>query len=203
MDITWKYINKGKVMSILSDVEIKELCLVQENAMIYPYVDHQVRIKDGDKIISYGQSSYGYDIRLADEFKIFTNINSSIIDPLNFADNTYADYRGDYCIIPPNSYVLGRTIEVFNMPRDITGVCVGKSTYARCGVLINVTPIEAGFIGQVVIEISNSTPLPVKVYANMGIAQLLFFRGNVECLVSYADGNRKYQNQFGIQTALL
>lgn len=150
------------------------------------------------KIISFGLSSFGYDVRLDRKFKIFTNINSALIDPLNFDEKCLVDFEGDYVIVPPNSYVLGNTVESFNIPNDIQVICVGKSTYARAGVIINVTPIEAGFSGQVVIEISNSTPLPVKVYANMGIAQFLFLQGDSPCEVSYADRNGKYQNQTGI-----
>lgn len=260
-------------MSILSDRQIKELCIIPEfitegdefitssrwpteeeksnfKPMISPYVSGQVRIKeletleefytrmgdliqalpedhidkgrevlricwDGDildneevkqnieKVISYGQSSFGYDVRLADEFKIFTNVNSIIIDPLDFDQACCVDHKGPFCIIPPNSYILGRTMETFDMPRDITAVCLGKSTYARVGAIVNVTPIEAGFVGTVVIEISNSTSLPLKVYAGMGIAQFLFFKGDDECKVSYADRDGKYQGQTGIQTALV
>lgn len=156
-----------------------------------------------EKIISYGLSSFGYDVRLADEFKVFTNINSSIIDPLSFDSKCLVDLKGSYCIIPPNSYVLGRTIEEFNIPRDVQVICLGKSTYARCGAIVNVTPIEAGFSGPIVIEISNSTSLPLKIYANMGISQFVFFQGNEPCEVSYADRDGKYQNQSGIQTALV
>jgi dCTP deaminase len=153
-----------------------------------------------EKIISYGTSSFGYDVRLGSKFKIFTNVNSAIIDPLNMPDTAYVDFEGDICVIPPNSYVLGHTLETFEIPRDVTAICVGKSTYARAGCGINVTPIEAGFKGQVVIEISNLTPLPMKVYANMGIAQFLFFRG-LPCEVSYGDRAGKYQGQTGITTA--
>lgn len=190
-------------MTILSDSEIIELCS-SPDGMITPFVSHQVRVdENGRKILSYGLSSYGYDVTLANEFKIFTNINSVIIDPLDFKNATCVDHQGEYCIIPPNSYILGRTREHFHMPKDITAICVGKSTYARAGCIVNVTPIEAGFEGQVVIELSNATNLPLKVYAGMGIAQFLFFKGNRECSVSYADGNRKYQGQTGIQTPIV
>lgn len=154
-----------------------------------------------EKIISYGLSSHGYDVRLGRKFKIFSNIKSVISDPLNMSDDCYVDHEGDFCIIPPNSYILGYTIETFNMPRDVIAICLGKSTYARAGAAINVTPIEAGFCGQVVIEISNLTPLPLKVHAEMGIAQFLFLRSSEPCEVSYADRAGKYQNQTGITTA--
>jgi dCTP deaminase len=165
--------------------------------------DIDVGLQIKEKIISYGQSSYGYDVRLADEFKIFTNINNALIDPLNMSNQCYVDHKGSYCIIPPNSYILGRTIETFDMPKDVTAICLGKSTYARCAAIINVTPIEAGFKGQVVIEISNASNLPLKVYAGMGIAQFLFLKGDITCDVSYADRGGKYQNQVGLQTALV
>lgn len=166
--------------------------------MIEPSVSESVRVVDGEKVMSFGPSSYGYDVRLADDFKIFTNINSTIIDPKSLSDKTYIDHKGPYCIIPPNSYILGHTIETFNIPDNVTCVCLGKSTYARAGAIVNVTPIEAGFKGQVVIEISNATNLPLKVYANEGIAQFLFFRGEERCDVSYSDRSGKYQNQMGI-----
>lgn len=159
-------------------------------------------ITDQQKIISYGTSSMGYDVRLGDTFKIFTNVNSAIIDPLNMPDTAYVDHKGDFVIIPPNSYVLGPTIEYFRMPEDTIAICVGKSTYARAGCAINVTPIEPGFEGNVVIEIANQTPLPMKVYANMGIAQFMFFRGE-PCEISYAKRAGKYQGQQGIQTAIV
>ena len=171
--------------------------------MIYPFVENSVREDNEKKIISYGLSSYGYDVRLQNKFKIFTNINSAIIDPLNFDETTHVDHEGEYCIIPPNSYILGVTVEKFNIPRDVMVVCVGKSTYARCGAIINVTPIEPEFNSYIVIEISNSTNLPLKVYANQGIAQFLFFQGNQPCEVSYLDRNGKYLNQEGIQTAIV
>lgn len=166
--------------------------------MISSAVDSSIREVDGVKIFSYGLSSYGYDVRLAEDFKIFTNINSAIIDPKALSAQTYVDHTGPYCIIPPNSYILGHTVESFNIPDDIMAICLGKSSYARAGVLINTTPIEAGFVGQVVIEIANVTNLPIKVYANEGIAQFLFLRGNERCDVSYGDRAGKYQNQQGI-----
>lgn len=176
--------------------------------MIAPYIPGQVRAVESElaapkKIVSYGTSSFGYDVRLADKFKIFTNINNGIIDPLAVNDKCYVDFEGDKCIIPPNSYVLGHTIETFDIPRDVMVICLGKSTYARCGAIVNVTPIEAGFRGQVVIEISNATNLPLVVHANQGIAQFLFFQSDEACEVSYADRGGKYQDQRGIQTALV
>lgn len=155
----------------------------------------------GEKIISWGLTSMGYDVRLADTYKVFSNINNAIIDPLKMSDDCYVDRQGEFCIIPPNSYILGHTIETFDIPRDVIAVCVGKSTYARAGIAINVTPIEPGFKGQVVIEIANQTPLPAKVYAGMGIAQFLFYQSDEPCEVSYADRDGKYQNQKGITTA--
>lgn len=171
--------------------------------MITPFVPGQVRVDaEGKKIVSYGTSSMGYDVRLANKFKIFTNIDNAIVDPLNMPETSYVDREGDSVIIPPNSYILGHTIETFNIPRDIMVVCVGKSTYARVGCAVNVTPIEPGFSGQVVIEVSNLTPLPLKVYSGQGIAQFLFLKGN-PCETSYADRMGKYQNQSGVQTALV
>lgn len=188
--------------------------------MIEPFVSGQVRVANvrslsfpdepdvivdvnikRQKIVSYGTSSFGYDVRLGRKFKIFTNINSGVIDPLEMDDKCYVDFEGDTCIIPPNSYVLGHTIETFNIPRDVMVICLGKSTYARCGAIVNTTPIEAGFSGQVVIEISNATNLPLKIHANQGIAQFLFFQSDEPCETSYADRGGKYQNQRGITTA--
>ena len=167
--------------------------------------------KDGvlvkQKVLSWGLSSYGYDVRLDNEFKIFTNrnsyVNNLIIDPLNFDDKCCVDHKGPYCIIPPNSYILGKTKEYFKIPRNVSVICVGKSTYARVGAIVNVTPIEAGFEGNIVIEISNATSLPLKVYAEMGISQFIFFQGDVPCEVSYADRGGKYQGQTTVQTALI
>lgn len=192
-------------MSILNDREIRELCL-NDDPMIIPFQAGQIKtdIFEGKerRIISSGTSSMGYDVTLDRKFKIFTNINNSIIDPLDIDENCYVDREGDYVIIPPNSYVLGSTIETFKIPRDIMIICLGKSTYARAGCIINVTPIEPGFEGNVVIEIANTTTLPMKVYAGMGIAQFLFLKGN-PCEVSYADRKGKYQGQSGITTALV
>ena len=170
--------------------------------MIHPFTSKNLRCDEsGNRIISKGLSSFGYDVTLGNKFKIFTNINGGVIDPLNMPNNCYADFEGDSCIIPPNSYLLGYTVEYFHIPDDVVVVCVGKSTLARAGLLINVTPIEPGFQGQVVIEISNLTNLPVKVYANQGVAQFLFYQGSERCTTSYADKKGKYQNQTGITTA--
>jgi len=189
-------------MSILSDRQITELCVGVEKPMIAPFSSAQNKIDaDGRRIISWGCSSYGYDVRLGSNYKIFTNVNGCIIDPLNMTDAYYVDRQGDYCIIPPNSYVLGHTVETFNIPRDVLAIVIGKSTYARAGCIVNCTPLEPGFIGNIVLEICNPTPLPLKIYANMGIAQFVFLQGSEECLTSYADRLGKYQGQTGITTA--
>jgi dCTP deaminase len=171
--------------------------------MISPFFKEQVREVDGQKIVSYGLSSYGYDVRLGRKFKIFSNALNGMIDPLNPDPNCFVEHEGDFCIIPPNSYILGHTLETFNIPQDILTVCLGKSTYARLAAIVNVTPIEPGFKGEVVIEIANCSTLPLKVYAGMGIAQFLFFRGDRPCRTSYADRGGKYQGQTGVQTALV
>ena len=168
--------------------------MATEQHMIEPFVDGQVR----DGVISYGVSSYGYDIRVADEFKIFTNVYSAIVDPKNFNPQSMVDFRGEVCIIPPNSFALARTVEYFRIPRSILTICVGKSTYARCGIIVNVTPFEPEWEGYVTLEISNTTPLPAKIYANEGIAQVLFFDGDEICEISYADRKGKYQKQQSI-----
>ncbi len=165
-----------------------------EHGMIEPFEDRQVR----EGVISYGLSSYGYDIRVADEFKVFTNINSTVVDPKNFDARSFVDVKADICIIPPNSFALARTVEYFRIPRDVLTVCVGKSTYARCGLIVNVTPFEPEWEGYVTLEISNTTPLPAKVYANEGISQVLFFQSDEVCEVSYADKKGKYQGQQGL-----
>ena len=165
-----------------------------EHGMIEPFEDRQVR----DGVVSYGLSSYGYDIRVADEFKVFTNINSTVVDPKNFDARSFVDVKSDICIIPPNSFALSKTVEYFRIPRDVLTVCVGKSTYARCGLIVNVTPFEPEWEGFVTLEISNTTPLPAKVYANEGIAQVLFFQSDETCEVSYADKKGKYQRQQGL-----
>jgi len=165
-----------------------------EKGMIKPFEDRQVR-KGG---ISYGLSSYGYDIRIADEFKIFTNINTTIVDPKSFDPRSFVDYQGEVAVIPPNSFALGRSVEYFKIPRNVLTICVGKSTYARCGIITNVTPFEPEWEGYVTLEISNTTPLPAKIYANEGIAQVLFFESDEICETSYADRQGKYQGQQGI-----
>lgn len=183
---------------LLCDKSIKKLI---DMGVIVNAVHGQVKELDGRKIVSYGLSSAGYDVRLAPTFKVFNNLKPTIIDPLNFDGDSLIETEGEYCIIPPNSYMLGHTIEIFDVPRDILIECVGKSTYARCGLLVGITPIEPGFKGQVVIEVANTTPLPVKVYANMGIAQFLFHRLDEPCETSYDDRGGKYQNQSGITLA--
>jgi dCTP deaminase len=165
-----------------------------EYGMIEPFEDRQVR----KGVISYGLSSYGYDIRVADEFKVFTNINNTVVDPKNFDDRSFVDMKTDVCIIPPNSFALAKTVEYFRIPRDVLTVCVGKSTYARCGLIVNVTPFEPEWEGYVTLEISNTTPLPAKVYANEGISQVLFFQSDEVCETSYADKKGKYQKQQGL-----
>lgn len=165
--------------------------MAREKRMIEPYADHQVR----NGVISYGVSSYGYDIRVADEFKIFTNVFSAIVDPKHFDPKSMVDFKGEVCVIPPNSFALARTVEYFRIPRNVLTVCLGKSTYARCGIIVNVTPFEPEWEGYVTLEISNTTPLPAKIYANEGIAQVLFFVADEECETSYADKKGKYQKQ--------
>lgn len=179
-------------MSIKPDHWIRKMAL--EHKMIEPFVDGQVR----DGVVSYGVSSYGYDIRVADEFKIFTNVYSAVVDPKNFDEKSMVDYRGEVCVIPPNSFALARTVEYFRIPRNVLTICVGKSTYARCGIIVNVTPFEPEWKGFVTLEISNTTPLPAKIYANEGIAQVLFFEADEMCEVSYADKKGKYQGQQSI-----
>ncbi|MCJ7567660.1 MAG: dCTP deaminase [Anaerolineales bacterium] len=165
--------------------------MAREERMIEPFEEGKAR----EGVISYGVSSYGYDIRVADEFKIFTNVYSAVVDPKNFDTASMVDYQGEVCIIPPNSFVLARTVEYFRIPRGVLTVCVGKSTYARCGIIVNVTPFEPEWEGFVTLEISNTTPLPAKIYANEGIAQVLFFEGDEVCKISYADKKGKYQKQ--------
>ncbi len=179
-------------MSVKSDKWIRRMA--QEHRMIEPFSEKQV----AEGLISYGLSSYGYDIRIADEFKIFTNIHSAIVDPKNFDPRSFMDVKADVCIIPPNSFALARTIEYFRIPREVITVCVGKSTYARCGIIVNVTPFEPEWEGIVTLEVSNTTPLPAKIYAGEGIAQVLFFEGDEMCETSYADRKGKYQSQQGL-----
>ena len=179
-------------MAIKADKWIKKMAL--EEKMIDPFVESQVR----ENVISYGVSSYGYDVRIADEYKIFTNLNSTIVDPKQFDPKSFVDFKGEVCIVPPNSFALGRTIEYFKIPRKTMAICVGKSTYARCGIITNVTPLEPGWEGYVTLEISNTTPLPAKIYSGEGITQILFFESDEECLASYADRKGKYQGQTGV-----
>ncbi|MBI1326362.1 MAG: dCTP deaminase [Alphaproteobacteria bacterium] len=181
---------------ILPDHWIREQSL--RNGMIEPFVERQVRDSENGKIISYGLSSYGYDARVADEFMVFTNIDNAIVDPKNFSKDSFVEKKTDICIIPPNSFVLARTVEYFRIPRDVLVICLGKSTYARCGLIVNVTPLEPGWEGHVTLEISNTTPLPAKVYANEGVAQFLFFKGSSSCEVTYADRSGKYMGQRGV-----
>ena len=177
---------------IKSDRWIRQMAT--EKGMIKPFEERQVRTG----VISYGLSSYGYDLRIADEFKIFTNINSTLVDPKAFDPRSFVDYQGPVCIVPPNSFALGRSVEYFKIPRNVLTICVGKSTYARCGIITNVTPFEPEWEGFVTLEISNTTPLPAKIYANEGIAQVLFFESDEACQTSYADRQGKYQGQQGI-----
>jgi dCTP deaminase len=184
-------------MSIKSDKWIRMMC--DKHNMISPFVDGQIRdSEDSEHIISYGLSSYGYDIRVSDEFKIFTNVHNSVVDPKNFSDNSFVEMKTDECIIPPNSFALARSVEYFKIPRDVLTMCIGKSTYARCGIIVNVTPFEPEWEGYVTLEISNTTPLPAKIYAHEGLAQVLFFQSNEQCETSYADRKGKYMKQVGI-----
>ncbi|MDN3508264.1 MAG: dCTP deaminase [Simkaniaceae bacterium] len=167
----------------------------KEEGMIEPFTDGLVKEVDGERVVSYGLSSYGYDLRVSNKFKIFTNVNNSIIDPKNFSDEAFIDVEGDYCIVPPNSFALAVSVEYFRIPRDVLTVCIGKSTYARCGIIVNVTPFEPEWEGYVTLEISNTTPLPAKIYANEGLAQVLFYRADGICETSYKDRQGKYMNQ--------
>ena len=182
-------------MSIKSDKWIRRMAA---QGMIEPFEPNQVRSVEGRKIVSYGTSSYGYDIRGANEFKVFTNINSTIVDPKNFDTASFVDVVSDVCIIPPNSFALARTVEYFRIPRNVLTVCLGKSTYARCGIIVNVTPFEPEWEGYVTLEFSNTTPLPAKIYANEGCAQVLFFEADEDCETSYKDRHGKYQGQVGV-----
>ncbi len=183
-------------MSIKSDKWIRRMAAEQD--MISPFEAGQVREGENGRMISYGTSSYGYDVRCSDEFKIFTNINSAIVDPKNFDENSFVDVKSDVCIIPPNSFALARTVETFKIPRSVLTICLGKSTYARCGIIVNVTPLEPEWEGHVTLEFSNTTTLPAKIYANEGVAQMLFFESDEVCETSYADRNGKYQGQQGV-----
>lgn len=213
------FIGTSEVMALginpptpMTETEIQGYC-VGNPRMIEPYEPNLVRTRQREmkplleslmnevtqpleeKVISYGTSSYGYDVRCADDFKIFTNINSTVVDPKNFDDKTFVDFKGPVCIIPPNSFALARTVERFKIPRDVLTVCLGKSTYARCGIIVNVTPFEPEWEGYVTLEFSNTTPLPAKIYANEGVAQILFFKADEVCETSYADRGGKYQGQ--------
>ncbi|MDP1964387.1 MAG: dCTP deaminase [Reyranella sp.] len=179
-------------MTILSDRWIRRMA--QKKGMIEPFVDAQKR----EGVISYGLSSYGYDARVGNDFKIFTNVNSAVVDPKNFDQNSFVDRNTDICVIPPNSFALARTVEYFRIPRDVLVICVGKSTYARCGIIVNVTPLEPEWEGHVTLEFSNTTPLPARIYANEGACQFLFLQGNEPCEVSYRDKAGKYQGQRGV-----
>jgi dCTP deaminase len=179
-------------MGLKSDGWIRRMALEQK--MIEPFTDGQKR----DGVISYGLSSYGYDIRVADEYKIFTNVYSAVVDPKDFDKRSMVDFKGEICVIPPNSFALARTVEYFRIPRSVLTICLGKSTYARCGIIVNVTPFEPEWEGYVTLEISNTTPLPARIYSNEGIAQVLFFEGDEPCEVSYADKKGKYQKQQGV-----
>ncbi len=183
-------------MGIKSDKWIRRMA--RENGMIEPFEPGQVKISGGGPIVSYGTSSYGYDARCADEFKIFTNINSAVVDPKNFSTSSFVDFKGPECIIPPNSFALARTVEYFRIPRDVLTICLGKSTYARCGIIVNVTPLEPEWEGHVTLEFSNTTPLPARIYANEGVAQFIFIEGDEICEVSYKDRGGKYQGQKGV-----
>jgi len=178
-------------MSVMSDRWIREMAA---KGMIEPFMDKQVR----KGCVSYGVSSYGYDARCADEFKIFTNVNSSIVDPKDFSNQSFVSRKEDVCIIPPNSFALARTVEYFRIPRDVLVICLGKSTYARCGIIVNVTPLEPEWEGHVTLEFSNTTPLPAKIYAGEGVAQFLFLKADEVCETSYKDKNGKYQGQIGV-----
>ncbi|HWX43005.1 MAG TPA: dCTP deaminase [Blastocatellia bacterium] len=183
-------------MSIRSDKWIRQMAV--EHRMIEPFEPNQVREINGTRVISYGTSSYGYDIRCSDEFKLFTNINSSIVDPKNFDPQSFVDIKGPWVVIPPNSFALARTVEYFRIPRNVLTICLGKSTYARCGIIVNVTPFEPEWEGYVTLEFSNTTPLPAKIYANEGVAQVIFFESDDECETSYKDRGGKYQGQQGV-----
>ena len=172
--------------------------MAAEHGLIEPFEAQQIREIDGRRVISYGTSSYGYDIRCAPEFKVFTNIHSAVVDPKQFDSESFVDINKNVCIIPPNSFALARTVEFFRIPRNILTICLGKSTYARCGIIVNVTPLEPEWQGYVTLEFSNTTPLPAKIYANEGVAQVIFLESDEDCATSYADRGGKYQNQVGV-----
>ena len=179
-------------MSVLSDRWIKKMAM--EQGMIKPFISEQTR----GKVISYGLSSFGYDARVSDEFKVFTNVNNALVDPKNFSEASFIERKADSCIIPPNSFVLARTVEYFKIPRDVLVICLGKSTYARCGIIVNVTPLEPEWEGHVTLEFSNTTPLPARVYANEGACQFLFLKGDIACDISYLERSGKYMGQRGV-----
>ena len=183
-------------MSIKSDKWIRRMAA--EHGMIEPFEPGQVKQVNGRAIVSYGTSSYGYDVRCADEFKLFTDINTTIVDPKAFDPNSFVEVKGDSCIIPPNSFALARTVEYFRIPRNVLTICLGKSTYARCGIIVNVTPLEPEWEGHVTLEFSNTTPLPARIYANEGVAQMLFLESDEVCETSYKDRGGKYQGQVGV-----
>lgn len=180
-------------MALQSDRWIRHMA--KEHGMIEPFVDNQVRYEEGEKVISFGLSSYGYDLRVANEFKVFTNLYNSLVDPKNFSESAFVHIESDTCIIPPNSFALARSVEYFRIPRNVLTICIGKSTYARCGIIVNVTPFEPEWEGYVTLEISNTTPLPAKIYANEGLAQVLFYEAAEACEISYADRKGKYMGQ--------
>jgi dCTP deaminase len=182
-------------MTLKSDKWIRRMA---QKGMIEPFEAGQVKDVQGRKIVSYGTSSYGYDIRCSTDFKIFTNVNSTIIDPKAFDEKNFVDFRGDVCIIPPNSFALARTVEYFRIPRNVLTICLGKSTYARCGIIVNVTPLEPEWEGHVTLEFSNTTPLPARIYANEGVAQVIFLESDEVCETSYRDRGGKYQGQKGV-----
>jgi dCTP deaminase len=184
-------------MSIKSDKWISRMS--KDHQMIEPFSENQVRLdENGNKLISYGVSSYGYDVRCSNEFKVFTNIHSAVVDPKSFDEKSFVDIESDICVIPPNSFALARTVEYFKIPRNVLTVCLGKSTYARCGIIVNVTPLEPEWEGHVTLEFSNTTNLPAKIYAGEGVAQMLFFESDEDCEISYKDRGGKYQGQTGV-----
>lgn len=183
-------------MTIKSDKWIRKM--VQEKGMIDPFEPNQVRTNNDKRLISYGTSSYGYDVRCSNEFKVFTNINSATVDPKNFDESSFVNFVGEECVIPPNSFALASTVEYFKIPRNVLTICLGKSTYARCGIIVNVTPLEPEWEGHVTLEFSNTTSLPAKIYANEGVAQMIFLESDEECETSYKDRGGKYQGQTGV-----
>lgn len=183
-------------MTVKSDKWIRRMA--ESTGMIDPFEPNQIKQNGGNRLISYGTSSYGYDIRCSDDFKIFTNINSVIVDPKSFDESSFIDFKGDVCIIPPNSFALARTVEYFRIPRNVLTICLGKSTYARCGIIVNVTPLEPEWEGHITLEFSNTSPLPAKIYANEGVAQVIFIGSDEECETSYKDRKGKYQGQTGV-----